>query len=470
MGDLLRLVLVANFAATLGVLLVMLLRLPLRRWLGARAAYLLWWLAPCVVIATLIPARTVTLLSTQAGKPALANLESRSGSVLAALPTPTSHWGLAIVIAWIAGAIVCASYFLGQQLRFAAATRVGRGGPAVVGVVHPRIVTPCDFTERYSELEQIVVLAHEQAHIRRQDSRINALVAAARCCLWFNPLIHLLAHYLRIDQELAADASVVAEHPTARRSYAEALFKTQLVSHPLPLGCYWPAQAIHPLARRIDLLSQTQPDFGRAGASGVMLLVTSCALALWLARPPQLALAPPSSFENVTAATAAWPLHNSRPQRRGTRLLPPGFFGPPSGAHGSTGWSSVEPGSVVEVTASTTDPEGSPLTTQLRALGRESWYWLTFSRRHASRFKLFVSAVQTDSKLRVTAGLNQSYQPFASTSIDLESGETGSLRLPTGQVVTVKAVVRPQSPQEAAEARRTFGGHLFVNVERLEDL
>ena len=49
----------------------------------------------------------------------------------------------------------------------------------MVGVLRPRIVTPSDFTRRYTEREQLVVLAHERTHIVRQDPRINAMVALA---------------------------------------------------------------------------------------------------------------------------------------------------------------------------------------------------------------------------------------------------------------------------------------------------
>lgn len=107
----------------------------------------------------------------------------------------------------------------------------------MIGVLRPRVILPADFAELYTPREQLVVLAHEQTHIARHDSRINAVVAVARCVNWFNPAAHLLAHYLRIDQEFACDAQVVTAHPTARRSYAQAMLKAQIAARPLPMGC-----------------------------------------------------------------------------------------------------------------------------------------------------------------------------------------------------------------------------------------
>ena len=51
-------------------------------------------------------------------------------------------------------------------------------------------------------------------------------------------MIHLAAHFARIDQEMACDETVVTRFPGARGDYARALVKAQLAVRPLPLGCY----------------------------------------------------------------------------------------------------------------------------------------------------------------------------------------------------------------------------------------
>src|SRR6185503_20979525 len=99
---------------------------------------------------------------------------------------------------------------------------------AVVGALDPHVVVPSDFEARFDAEERVLVLAHEWAHLRRQDARVNALVALLQCAFWFNPLVHLAARAIRMDQELACDAAVIAQFPEARRRYAEAMLKTQV--------------------------------------------------------------------------------------------------------------------------------------------------------------------------------------------------------------------------------------------------
>lgn len=509
MSDVLLVLLRINLAAAAAIAVVLALRLPTRRLFGSGVAYALWLLAPLAALAMVLPARVVTV----AREPSSGDATMLWSSVVAAAPQPGVQAGLdwppLLASLWIAGAALSLLCLAWQQVRFGRTVRAGRGGPAVIGVLKPRIVTPADFDRRYTPREQMVVLAHERTHIARHDSRINGLVAFARCVSWFNPFVHLLAHYLRIDQELACDAAVVAAHPTARRAYAEALLKTQLAGRPLPLGCYWPAQAAHPLAQRIGLLADPTPRGGaRLGAALVALLASGAVWTCWAARPAEVVLAPTAAETHTPAAIATapeppaapmpprpaeWPPAPPRipvtqlavdagdptpappsadravPDAR-PRLLPPGFFGPARRIHAVADWSSVEPGSAVRVLATMTDPDGIPLTTDLTAFGSQSWYRLGYVRRNASHYKLFTSVVQHGDRLRVTAGLNRSFQPMVSGSIELGSGETGTIRLPNGLTVTVTPTLRAETPDEIADARRPPAGHLFVSVERIEHL
>ncbi|HZQ39914.1 MAG TPA: M56 family metallopeptidase, partial [Rhizomicrobium sp.] len=193
---------------------------------------------------------------------------------------------LLVLAAWALGALVMVAYLTRSQLRFAAAVRLGKAGPAVLGFLSPRIVTPDGFQDHFTAQERAAILAHERVHLARQDARINALAALLRCLCWFNPLIHLGARWLRIDQELACDASVVARS-VSRRDYAEALLKSQMAVADLPLGCYWPG-AQHPLVERIALLKRKPPGAVRRvlGASFVLLAAGLSGLGAWAAQPP----------------------------------------------------------------------------------------------------------------------------------------------------------------------------------------
>jgi beta-lactamase regulating signal transducer with metallopeptidase domain len=154
-----------------------------------------------------------------------------------------------------------------------------------VGVVTPKVVMPPD-DGRYSPDERALIRAHEREHIHRKDPRAGALMAAFQCLAWFNPLVHLGVHLARLDQELACDAAVLRRHPGSRVLYAKTLLKTQLAAVALPLGCYWPARARHPLEVRVELLRRGP---GPDSLEGPLLVITGlvvAALLAWAVEPP----------------------------------------------------------------------------------------------------------------------------------------------------------------------------------------
>jgi beta-lactamase regulating signal transducer with metallopeptidase domain len=295
--------LIANLAAGVAVLLVLLLRKPVRAMFGARLAYALWLLIPLAALASFLPPRVIEVVvpafdfaplpPEEITPPAVADLAPAAATEFAApgpdiAATPLDPWTIGLY-AWIAGALAMMAWLAFGQSRFMSDARRGRAGPAVVGVIRPRIVTPTDFQDRFDERERDVILAHETIHLDRNDARINAFVALIRCICWFNPLIHVASHVMRIDQEMACDAMVVERYPRARGRYASALLKAQLAMRPLPLGCYWPAGSDHPLTERIEMLKQTTPGRMRrlAGVACLTVLAAGAGFGAWAAMPPQ---------------------------------------------------------------------------------------------------------------------------------------------------------------------------------------
>jgi TonB family protein len=276
----------ANLAAAFGVLVVLAARPYVLKHLGARTAYLCWTLAPALMLAFLIPSRAIEVVAPAVKLPTgmddLAAAPHHAASVdwLAAIALPLG-------LVWLAGA-VCMGVFLAlRQHRFMLDMSVGLAGPAVVGFLQQHIVTPDDFGRRYSLAEQKLILAHEEVHLERHDARINALAALARCVCWFNPLIHIGAHAMRIDQELSCDAAVIERRPRARRAYAETLLKSQLAARPLPVGCYWPARTAHPLTERIDMLTRKPVSQRRriAATALVLILASAAGATAWASQP-----------------------------------------------------------------------------------------------------------------------------------------------------------------------------------------
>jgi beta-lactamase regulating signal transducer with metallopeptidase domain len=286
-SDLLHALLKVNLAAGAGILLVLMLRRPIRRMFGATAAYALWLVVPLAAGASLLPAlRTVPVAAD-------AHLDLRA--LIEQAPVAAG----VLTVLWMAGVAVMLAVLATTQRRFMRKAAKGQAGPAIVGVLDPRLVLPADFADRFDEQEQALIRAHERVHLERDDPRANAVLALMQCLFWFNPLVHVAATRVRLDQELSCDAVVIARYPKERRRYAEAMLKTQLAEQALPVGCYWPSRGRHPLEARIALLKAPAPTTGRqlAGLGLIAALALVSVAAAWSAQPPRTQQPPPPSFQ-----------------------------------------------------------------------------------------------------------------------------------------------------------------------------
>jgi TonB family protein len=284
----------ATLATSAAIVLVQLLRKPLRQRFGARLAYQAWLLVPVAMLAVWLPAKTAPADSADSTL-GLLNMGQAawSSGVESALPVA---WGSVLAFAWAVGGVAALLWFALRQRSFTRhlARRPGRAfdivegqGPAVVGWWRSRIVLPEDFRERYTRGERRLVLAHEIAHLRAGDIHAQAFATALRCLFWFNPLVHLAAAAFRFDQELACDAAVLEKFPRGRARYGSAMLKTQLAVFGLPVGCHW--QSSHPLKERIEMLKQPLPARSRrlAGSMLVAVIVGCGTWATWAAQPAQ---------------------------------------------------------------------------------------------------------------------------------------------------------------------------------------
>ncbi len=307
----------ASFFSACAITIALALRNALRAAFGSIVAYYVWLMVPVVLLAVMLPMRGST--------------PSYLASVGAALPlsrrvgTPVESSDLLMVTlalwAWAAGACSALLILLWQQLHFVRGlTIVARrneivyaqnvpAGPLVIGIVHPQIVVPIDFEDRYTATEREVVITHERMHVRRGDPIANAVCALLRCAFWFNPLVHFAISRFRFDQELACDEAVIRQNPLSQRSYADAMLKTHLANTELPLACHWPSR--HPLNVRITMLKRSQlPRYRRALGSLVTgLAVVAIGYGTWAAQPrePTTSSAPASPGNSPSPGDTALP-------------------------------------------------------------------------------------------------------------------------------------------------------------------
>jgi beta-lactamase regulating signal transducer with metallopeptidase domain len=176
-------------------------------------------------------------------------------SVPAAQPWP---WRTTLAIVWVAGAALALGRLLLTEARFArrvrresewddprvrtaladvlAAARVRRrvrvvrtdlgGGPALTGVLTPRILVPAAVLDRLSDDELRHVLAHEVAHLAAGDVLQNWLLALLEGLHWFNPLVRVAGARVRAERETLRDLAATRGAPQeSRAAYGRTLLR-----------------------------------------------------------------------------------------------------------------------------------------------------------------------------------------------------------------------------------------------------
>lgn len=97
-------------------------------------------------------------------------------------------------------------------------------GPAVVGLLRPRIVLPADLVRTTPRSTLATILAHERAHLLRGDHLMAAFTQLATIFAWPVLPLWFAAARIRRLMELACDERALAStDPDTRRAYGEQL-------------------------------------------------------------------------------------------------------------------------------------------------------------------------------------------------------------------------------------------------------
>ena len=81
-------------------------------------------------------------------------------------------------------------------------------GPAVAGILRPRISLPHGIERILTRDELDAVVAHERTHARRRDNLIRLVHELTVCVLWFHPFVWLTRSKLALYREMSCDESV----------------------------------------------------------------------------------------------------------------------------------------------------------------------------------------------------------------------------------------------------------------------
>ncbi len=290
----------ALIASTLLMVLVLLLRVPVRRAFGPQVAYALWALPVLRLILPPLPAGlrqaaatplsrasetiTVFVVDPTAAAPTPAAAVSATDLVVSLLPAIAAT----LALLWAIGAAGFLVWHMTRHARFcrrmltsAAAVEHLRGvrviaspaapGPLAFGVMRRYVAFPLDFSDRYDDDERALALEHEIGHHQRGDLVANWIALAVLALHWFNPVAWRAFRAFRADQELANDARVLAGRSAIdRHTYACAILKA---AHGGAVSAACHLHTIDDLKGRLRMLT-TSPRSRRRLAAGGTLVAT----------------------------------------------------------------------------------------------------------------------------------------------------------------------------------------------------
>jgi len=252
-------------SASVLILVVLLLRRPVAEAFGARAAYALWMAPAARAVLPPISLPTVALPAAPGAVDYAIVIEPVAASGL--------PWLQGLAAIWLGGAaLYLAIHWLRHQRFMAEALANGRPlmkaavpydvvasasveGPLATGLIHPLILVPEDFEQRFTPEQQHLALLHEQSHHRRGDIWASLAAMLITAFLWFNPFAHMALRAFRRDMEAACDARVVASAGQGTASpYAETILRS--VSRPAPRSLC-ALTAVDELKGRLMMLDKT---------------------------------------------------------------------------------------------------------------------------------------------------------------------------------------------------------------------
>ncbi|PHS16855.1 MAG: hypothetical protein COA86_11370 [Kangiella sp.] len=167
--------------------------------------------------------------------------------------------------------------------------------PAIYGLFRSNMILPKEFSE-FSKANQTMILRHELFHIARHDHRINIVRLLIKSLFWFNPLIFIADKYCEADQEISCDLGVLQGSPKEERTqYAKALIESASFGSQNKLVSQWKYHSL--IKERVKMLKNTNT---KAWHKWVAIIFSVSAI--WMTNGVVMAekSAPDNSFDDIT--------------------------------------------------------------------------------------------------------------------------------------------------------------------------
>lgn len=241
-----------------------------------------------------------------------------------ATATAAAQFEPLLAVVWLVGSGLVAIAFITGQLALVARRRqwpeaVVHGtsvliapatGPAVVGLVRPRIVLPA-WSLGLDAPAMDLVLRHEREHVRAGDPWLIHVAGAALVLMPWNPVIWWMTSRLRLAVELDCDRRVVGTAASAGRApeavaYGEVLLAVlERRPGPTPLAAPALIESSSILARRISALFPSAVRFARARVAAASAGALALGAIVAVVPMPRVAVAPLEAAPRAARTLAA---------------------------------------------------------------------------------------------------------------------------------------------------------------------
>ena len=151
--------------------------------------------------------------------------------------------------------------------------------PFVVGWLRPMVVIPTSAFAGIPPAHLEGIIAHELAHVRRNDYLINLLQVGVETIYFYHPGIWWMSEQIRIEREHCCD-DLAADSCYGPLSYARALAQLEELR---AMPVYAVAATGGSLLDRITRLTKQKRESGERGAAGITALLIGLAVILPIA-------------------------------------------------------------------------------------------------------------------------------------------------------------------------------------------
>ncbi len=172
---------------------------------------------------------------------------------------------------------------MGVKIRVSIAESIKLKSPIVIGHIKPIILFPVGFVTGLSQEQLELVIAHELAHIRRNDFLVNILQKIVETIYFFNPFVWWISNQISAVREETCDEEVIELYDN-EKLYVETLLRTYEYADSIPsFGMSIGGAGKQNILNRIKrITSKTMENKSKGNVTSIVVLTLLIAGIVWM--------------------------------------------------------------------------------------------------------------------------------------------------------------------------------------------